>query len=158
MIEPTNRAQRRAMKHIAARKPVKMRPKYAPVIVGTSLVLAPLIAVVDQIARDGTVLTGARGRPVFQDGDGNWYETPAALEGLIWHLEMLATRHSLHIPLDALREFWKALDYSIPITQSLLNRVQADIPVLQRVMALASGDDHIDLLRQVQIKAEMEKA
>lgn len=138
-------------------KKYRPRPVRTPLIVGTSLVLAPLIAVIDQIDRDGTVLVGAQGRPVFQDGDGRWYETPAALEGLIWHLEMWCSRHDTTLPLDALRQFHKALDYSIPITDSLLQRLKRDVPILQRAMGRGNADDHVDLLRQVQIKAEMER-
>lgn len=137
-------------------KKYKPRPVRTPLIVGTSLVMGPLIAIIDQIERDGTVLIGARGRPVFQDGDGKWYETPAALEGLIWHLEMYSTRHVVNLPLEALREFHKALDYSIPITETLMLRLKRDVPVLQRVMGLGCADEHVGLLRQVQIKAEFE--
>jgi len=138
-------------------KPYRPRHIRTPLIVGASLVLAPLIAVIDQIDRDGTVLTGAGGRPIFQDGDGRWYETPAALDGLICHLEMWCTRHDKTLPLDSLRQLHKALDYCIPITESLLSRLKRDVPILQRVMGRGDADDHVDLLRQVQIKAEMEQ-
>jgi len=127
-----------------------------PMIVGAQLVIGPLEAIIDQIARDGTVNADAKGVPIFQDGDGTWYETAPALEGVIWHLEMHATRHKLALPIQPLRELYVCLDYVSPISASLLARLQKALPILQRAIATGKPDDQVDLYQQARIKEAFE--
>ncbi len=133
------------------------RPTRTPMIVGAQMTIAPLQQIIDQIASDGTVNTSAKGVPMFQAGDGRWYDTAAALEGVIWHLDMYCARHSKQLPIQPLRELHICLAYITPISESLLNRLQAALPQIQREMALADPDDQVDLLRQTQIKDGLEQ-
>ena len=133
------------------------RPMRTPMIVGAQLVLGPLERIIDQIARDGTVDASPRGTPMFQDGDGQWYDTAAALEGVIWHLEMHCARHGRALPLQPLRQLHACLKYMSPITETLLRDLQQVLPSIQRAMALADPDEQISILRQAQIKEEFEK-
>ncbi|KAG0752367.1 hypothetical protein G6F22_021897 [Rhizopus arrhizus] len=66
------------------RKQYRPRAVRAPMLVATDLVLRPLEAIIDQINRDGTVHTDAKGIPQFRAGDGKWYESAGAIEGVIW--------------------------------------------------------------------------
>ncbi|MDS1141755.1 hypothetical protein RE432_15040 [Pusillimonas sp. SM2304] len=145
-------------------KPAKRRNKRytprqvrTPLIVGAQLVLGPLERIVDQIANDGTVDVSDRGTPVFQDGDGGWHDTAAALEGVVWHLEMFCARHDRALPLQPLRQLHACLKYMIPITETLLAELQAALPVLQRAMALGDPDDQVSILRQARIKEQLEQ-
>lgn len=132
----------RELRRLAAkdrRRPPKPQRNEGPghhTIVGSALVFGPLEAIVDQIEADGTLNCSPRGRPIFRDfKDGHWYDTAAALEGVIAHLEMYETRHGVTLPLDALRR---------------------DLPALQRVLALSDAGDVLDLYRQTQVKFAME--
>ena len=146
---------RRARK--ARNKRYTPRAVRAPMIVATDLVLRPVEAIIDQINRDGTVHADAKGIPQFQAGDGCWYEAAGAIEGVIWHFEMWCVRHGESLPLDPLRELHIALKYMVPIQERTLRNLGTAMPTLRRAMSLADPDDQVDLLRQTQIRAELEK-
>lgn len=134
-------------------------PKRAelPMLIRSYKVFSPLQAIIDQIAKDGTLNCSARGVPMFRDlEDGQWYETAAALQGVIDHLEMYQIRFQCDLPLSALKEFHKGLQYAMPVSAGLLARLQRDLPLLQRAMARSDPDSVNDLFRQVQIKELME--
>ena len=138
-------------------KQYRRRPVRCPLLVGAALVFGPITAVLDQLENDGTLTTSSRGVPMFQDGDGRWYETSAALEGVIDHIDMWCARHGRTLPLDSLRELRRLIEYAMNIPASLMVRLRCDLPVLQAVMARGNSDDMVDLLTQVQIKTELEK-
>lgn len=130
----------------------------SPMIVGSALVFGPLEAILDQLERDGTLTCDARGVPIFRDTtDGNWYDTAPALGGVIDHLEMYETRHGVTLPIQSLRDLHRRLKVSMPIDNPLMTRLRRDLPTLQRVIATSDPTDVVDLLRQVQIKIELEK-
>lgn len=135
-------------------------PKRAeiPLVIRAYRTFSPLQDIVDQIARDGTLNCSPQGVPIFRDiENGQWYETAAALQGVIDHLEMYQIRNQCDLPLSALKEFHKGLQYSMPVSASLLARLQRDLPLLQRVMARSDPDSVNDLFRQVQIKELLEQ-
>jgi len=132
------------------------RPVRTPMLVGTDLVLRPLEAIVDRLEIDGTVDVDGKGNPVFQAGDGDWYDAAGAIEGVMWHFDMMATRHGLTLPLDGLKELVIAFRYCVPVQASTIRKLRAALPVLRKSMSLAAPDEQVDLLRQTQIKAEME--
>jgi hypothetical protein len=134
-------------------------PKRAeiPMLVKAYRAFSPLQDIVDQIAKDGTLNCSARGVPMFRDlEDGQWYATAVALQGVIDHLEMYQLRHQVSLPLESLKEFHKAIEYAIPVSATLLAKLQRDIPRLQGALARSNPDDVNDILRQVQIKELME--
>ncbi len=139
------------------RHPHRIKAVRTPMIVGTDLVLRPLEQIIDQIERDGTVNVSAKGAAQFQSGDGQWYDTAAAIEGIVVHFEMFAMRHDLDLPLDALRELHVALKYCVPVFERTLTGLQHALPVLRRAMATACPDDQVDILTQSMIKFEFEK-
>ncbi|MBV6304894.1 hypothetical protein KVP10_08340 [Candidimonas humi] len=132
------------------------RPIHPPMIIASALVLGPLIAILDRLEIDGTVNVDERGDPILQDGDGNWYEAAGGIEGLIWHLEMHAARHSVSLPLDGLRELERAFRFCSPVQSSTIRKLRQAMPMLQRLMATADPEDQLDLLQQTRIKAAME--
>ncbi|WP_028354788.1 hypothetical protein [Bordetella petrii] len=145
------RKQRRAKRYVP-------RPVRTPMIVGTDLVLRPLEAIVDRLEIDGTVDVDGKGNPVFQAGDGEWYETAGAIEGVMWHFDMMATRHGLTLPLDGLKELIIAFRYCVPVQASTMQKLRAALPVLRKVMGTGNPNEQVDLLRQTQIRAELEHA
>lgn len=152
MSNPHKRARRAK----ARNKTYRPREVRTPMLVGSELVMRPLEAIVDQLDRDGTVTVDGKGVPVFQAGDGEWYDAAGGIEGVMWHFEMHATRHGLDLPLDGLRELVIALRYCVPVQTSTMAKLRAALPVLRRAMAMGDPDDQVDLLQQTRIKAEME--
>lgn len=139
-------------------KQYKPRPVHAPLIVGASLVFSPLQAIIDQLDSDGTLTCSPRGVPMFHDfTDGHWYDTAAALAGVIEHLEMYETRHNVKLPISSMADFHRRISNSMPIDSPLMDRLRRDVPALQRVMAVSDRADIIGLYQQCQIKNEMEK-
>lgn len=143
------RKQRRAKRYVP--KPIK-----APMIVGTDLVLRPLEAIIDRLEIDGTVDVDGKGNPVFRAGDGEWYDAAGAIEGVMWHFGTYSERHGVELPLDALRELVIAFRYCVPVQASTMQKLRAAMPVLRRVMGMADTNEQIDILRVVQIRAELE--
>lgn len=150
MSKPHRKARR------ARQKRYVPRPVRTPMLVGADLVLRPLMQIIDQIELHGTVDTDARGVPQFLASDGRWYDSASAIEGVIWHFEMMATRHSLALPLDGLRELHIALKFLVPVRESTLIKLRSDMPKLQRALALGNPDDQIDLVQQTRIKEALE--
>lgn len=149
---------RKQRRHKARNKAYRPRPSgVAPMIVGAHLVLHPLERIVEQIERDGTVNVDDKGMPVFQAGDGQWYDAAGAIEGVMWHFEALEVRTKRTLPLDGLRELVIAFRYCVPVMQSTLDKLNASLPVLRRVMATGKADDQLDILQQTRIRAELEK-
>ena len=154
-----NRQQRRQLEQQRARHRAQRRierPVRTPMLVGTDLVLRPLESIIDRLEIDGTVDVDQKGTPLFKAGDGQWYDAAGAIEGVMWHLEMLATRHGLTLPLDGLNELVIAFRYEVPVQESTVAKLRMALPVLRRVMATANPDDQIDILQQTRIKAELE--
>lgn len=143
--------------HRKARRAKRYQPKPVrhPMLVGASLVMFPLQQIVNQLDLHGTVDTDSKGVAQFMATDGRWYESAPAIEGVIWHFEMMCTRHGLVLPLDGLRELHIALKYIVPIQNSTMVKLRAALPVLQRAMGLADRQDQIDLLQQTRIRAEL---
>ena len=143
-----------------SQKPRKAyRPKdiRAPMLIGASLVISPLEAIVDQIGADGTVHVDRFGTPQFLATDGIWYATAPALEGLVYHLEMLCARRSIDLPIEPIRQLRIAMEYSVPVTSLLLDKLKAALPVIRHTLSFADPDEQIDILRSAQIKFEMER-
>ena len=139
------------------RKPYRARKIRTPMIVGADLVMRPLEQIVDQIERDGTVDASPKGVPMFKAGDGRWYDSAAAIEGVIWHFEMFSIRHNLTLPLDALRELHIALKYQVPVFERTVKGLKEAMPELRCAMSLADPEEQLDILLQAQIKEELQK-
>jgi len=60
------------------------------------------------------------------------------------------------VDVDGLRELVIAFRYCVPVQASTMAKLRAALPVLRRAMAMADPDDQVDILRQTQIKAELE--
>lgn len=160
MIPAMNRQQRRMMEKQQARVRATRRPERQarlPMLIKTQQTLAPLEAIIDQIQRDGTVTVDARGVPIFHCvADGEWYASAPAILGMADFFDMWATRHGSQFKATALRQLAKRLEVGMPVDAPLLAALHAEIPALRRIGAGLTQADASDLLRQTQIKAELE--
>jgi len=139
------------------RKQYRPRPARLPMLIKTQQTLAPLEAIIDQIQRDGTVTIDACGVPIFYCvADGEWYASAPAISGMADFFDMWATRHGSPFKATALRQLANRLDVGMPIDAPLMAALNREIPNLRRIGASLDQADASDLLRQTQIKAEME--
>ncbi|CAB3905766.1 hypothetical protein LMG2828_04741 [Achromobacter piechaudii] len=161
MIPAMNRQQRRMMEKQQARVRAtrRPRPERLPMLIKTQQTLAPLEAIIDQIERDGTVTVDPRGVPVFHCvADGEWYASAPAIAGMADFFDMWATRHGHPFKAVALRQLAARLEASMPIDGPLMAALHREIPALRRIGAGLTQDDASDLLRQTQIRAELDAA
>lgn len=138
------------------RKPYKQKIVRTPMIVGASLVISPLESIVNQISNDGTVDI-RHGVPHFMATDGLYYPTVPAIEGVIYHFEIIEMRHGISLPLEPLRQFKIALEYCVPITESLLEKLKHSLTVLRITLSYGDADEQLDIFRTAQVKFEMER-
>lgn len=141
------------------RKQYRPRPARLPMLIKAQQTLAPLEAIIDQIDRDGTITTDARGTPIFLCvADGEWYASAPAIAGMADFFDMWATRHGSPFKAVALRQLANRLEVGMPIDAPLMAALHREIPALRRIGAGLTQDDASDLLRQTQIRAELDAA
>ncbi|WP_175201617.1 hypothetical protein [Achromobacter insolitus] len=157
-----NRQQRRMMEKQQARVRAGRRPERAarlPMLIKTQQTLAPLEFLIDQLDAEGTISTDARGVPIFYCiADGEWYASAPAIAGMADFFDMWATRHGSQFKATALRQLAARLEASMPIDAPLMAALHAEIPNLRRIGASLDQADASDLLRQTQIRAELDAA
>lgn len=89
-------------KRFVARDPRDIKLRLLPWRV--SAVFDPVDAILRQLENDGTITTSEAGIPMFKDnGDGTWYASADALEGLIEAFDIHRLRAGRDYSLDALR-------------------------------------------------------
>lgn len=141
------------------RKPRKViSPKLRTQPWRVAAVFQPIESILAQIEQAGEVTTDEKGMPIFKDsGDGNWYATAPALEGIIDAYATHAYRSSRPMPLDALRRFAKKLEYASPITLADCAEVKRDLAVLRKETLGMTAEYAASLVRTTQIKIELER-
>ena len=123
-------------------------------LIKTQLVFGPLERILDEIERSGEIDT-AGATPIFQpQGESDWYPLAPAISGIGDFYEMWATRHHVALDTSALQRLASKLEYAMPISQGDLDDARATMDKLRRVNLERS--EAIDLIRQTQIKAEIE--
>lgn len=144
-----------------ARKPRRnkryvKRPTVIPMLVKSQNATGPLEDWLRQIEIHETV-DSVQGEAILRShGDGFAYPAAGAVDGVADFFEMWATRHGKTLDASALRQVAVRLANGAPIDHPLMERVKALLPTLRRIGALMNRDDAEDLIRQTQIKAELE--
>lgn len=144
-----------------ARKPRRhkryvKRPTVIPMLVKSQYAIGPLEDWLRQIEIHETV-DSVQGEAILRShGDGFAYPAAGAVDGVADFFEMWATRHGKTLDVSALRQVAVRLANGAPIDHPLMERVKALLPTLRRIGALMNRDDAEDLIRQTQIKAELE--
>lgn len=121
-------------------------------------VFAPLEAILAQGERDGTVYVyGDDDRPMFRDPDGNWYDSVAALAGLVDAFEIHEARAGVNLGMEPLRLFRDKLDSGTMIEPGEADAVR-DCMTRMRCAALdMTIGEARQLIKDFNIKEEMEK-
>lgn len=138
------------------RKQYRPRPAVIPMLVKSQYAIGPLEDWLRQIEIHETV-DSVQGEAILRShGDGFAYPAAGAVDGIADFFEMWATRHGKTLDVSALRQVAVRLANSAPIDHPLMERVKTLLPTLRRIGALMNCDDAEDLIRQTQIKAELE--
>ncbi|WP_241134073.1 hypothetical protein [Achromobacter insuavis] len=138
------------------RKQYRPRPAVIPMLVKSQYAIGPLEDWLRQIEIHETV-DSVQGEAILRShGDGFAYPAAGAVDGVADFFEMWATRHRKTLDVSALRQVAVRLANGAPIDHPLMERVKALLPTLRRIGALMNRDDAEDLIRQTQIKAELE--
>ena len=138
------------------RKKYRPRPEVIPMLVKSQYAIGPLEDWLRQIEIHETV-DSVQGEAILRShGDGFAYPAAGAVDGVADFFEMWATRHGKTLDVSALHQMAVRLANGAPIDHPLMERVKALLPTLRRIGALMNRDDAEDLIRQTQIKAELE--
>ena len=123
-----------------------------------SAVFQPLESVLLQIEQTGEVTTDGKGMPMFKDaGDGHWYATTPAIEGIVEAYATHELRSGRLMPLDNLRRFAKKLEYASPLTLDDCAAVRRDLAALRSETLAMTVEYAASLVRTTQIKIELER-
>ena len=121
-------------------------------------VFRPLECILDQLERDGTVDVTPSGVPIFKDsGDGNWYCTVTALNGVIEAYEIHERRHQRPLNLEALRVLSNKLKYGMPIFDSDTKSARGCLDRMRSETMLMTADYAKQLIKDFQIKEALER-
>lgn len=97
----------------------------------------PLIAILDELERDGTVNVVGADQAVYKDiATGQWVDMVAAIEGTIETFEIHEIRTGEELGLEAMRQLVNKLRYGMLIFES---DTQACRVTLARMRAIASN-------------------
>lgn len=147
----------------------KRNKKYRPKPPGSQLlktqlwkvraVFDPLEAILNQLERDGTIDCTPSGVAIFKDGgDGNWYESPIAIMGVVDAYQMHQERRGIDLGMDPLRKLAKKLEYSMPIFDSDTKACREALARMKQETLNMTADYARGLIVDFQIKEEFQKA
>ncbi len=126
-------------------------------ILGAHLVLAPLESILHQMTTDGTINVDPAGTPAFMDVSGRWYPLVPAIEGLVHHFEIFASRNKLLLDLSLLAVLIDSLKQNLPITDSTIFALQHLLDHLRTLLSFSSASQHVDILNTLECRYEFER-
>jgi hypothetical protein len=122
-----------------------------------TMVFGPIERILHRLEVDGTVEVAGRQVVFKEDGRGGWYDTVAALRGVIQFHELAASRHNLPVDLAALVRFANKLDAASTIFESDIEAVRACIAACKSQALKLRVCQAIDIVNTVRISMEMDK-
>jgi len=152
---------------MAAQK--KRNKKYVPRLAGDTIklkmqpwevraVFGPLEAILDQLEQQGTIDV-AGNQPVFRDhNDGCWYDTPAALLGVVEAYEIHEVRTGRPLALAPLRQLAHKLQYGVSIFSSDTEACRACLVRMKAETIEMTAAYARDLIEDFQIKEALQEA
>ena len=120
-------------------------------------VLSPIEGILKRLESDGTVDAIGRQIVFTESSSGERFDLPEAIRGVVDFHELAASKYGLPIDVDALRRFANKLHAGSPIFEA---DVEASRRCLQACWSQAMQlrvSQAADLVRTVQIGAEIEK-
>ena len=152
---------------MASKKPRNKayRPKYAGENVKLKMqpwkvaaVFNPLEAIINQLETHGTVDAARNGTAIFRDAiDGHWYESSAAIIGVVDAYEIHEIRTGRSMDLEPLRRLANKLKYDMPIFQTDTDDCRACFTRMKRETIEMTAGYARDLIKDFHIKEELLK-
>ena len=143
-------------------KSYRRRPVRRPMILDSHTVLEPIERILDDLERLGQYTVwhaedGTPGYAVFTAWDGNLYGSAGAIEGVLWHFDMMQARHRMNFPLVGMRAFHDAILALQPLSDEQIDLARADLDVMRRALSFQNRADAMDMVQQAQIREQLEK-
>lgn len=130
----------------------------APMIVKSSTIISPLVAILDQLELHDTVDVEGD-TPVFRDAsDECWYEMSPALLGVIEFFEEVGRRHGVAIDLTALDTLRRNLVSGDTVLLSQIHEVRTLLPKLQVIANRTSQLEALEILDEIRQRTAVPNA
>lgn len=124
-----------------------------------SAVFTPVEAIVDQLERDGTVMTDENGVPVFSDRtEGCYYAMGPSIRGLTDAFDLHSNRHKRPILTNGLAVLCGKLELGHEITELDIAAAKRSIAAMRHEAAQMTSRYASALVQDVQLKFELEAA
>lgn len=121
-------------------------------------VMAPLESILDQLENEGTIDVAGSDVAVFKDlTDGHWYDSAAALMGVVEAYEIHEIRSGRQLNMEPMRQLAKKLEYGMPIFDSDTKSVRECLARMKAETLEMTAGYARDLIKDFQIKEELEK-
>ncbi len=116
-------------------------------------VFGPIERILHRLDADGTI-DAAQGRPVFyEDASAGWYESVAAIRGLVHFHELAAERLNEQADVLGLVRLANKLDTGAPLFESDLEAARRSIETCKRQALRLTINAASEMLQTVQISA-----
>lgn len=121
-------------------------------------VFAPLERLLHRIETDGTVDVAGRQIIFREDGEGGWYDLPAAMCGVAEFHDIAARRYGIPADTAALWKLAAKLDAGSPVFESDIAAVRESIVECKRQALSLRVSQANDIIKTIQIAEHLEKA
>jgi hypothetical protein len=148
--------KKREKKRHVPRDPAKCLIKTQPWRLNA--IFDPLLAIVDQLERDGTKDVANNGIAIFKDVvDGHWYDSSVAIMGVVDAYEIHEKRAGIKIDMEPLRLLAKKLEVDMPVFASDTEAVRACFDRMRRASMTMTLGYARELIRDTQIQEAAQK-
>ena len=120
-------------------------------------VLSPIEGILKRLESDGTVDAIGRQIVFTESASGERFDLPEAILGVVDFHELAASKYGLPIDVDALRRFANKLHAGSPIFEADIEAARQCIKACWSQAMQLRVSQAADLVRTVQIGAEIEK-
>lgn len=118
-------------------------------------VFTPVERMLDRMEIDGTVETNGDQVVFMEHGNGEWFDLPAALNGLVEFHELATEKHGVPASTAALTKLASDLHDGNPIFEADIAAVRRDIASCKHQALKLRISQAADIVRTIQIRSEI---
>ena len=121
-------------------------------------VFDPLLAIIEQLEREGTKDVAPDGTAIFKDHvDGCWYDSHVALIGVCEAYEIHELRSGMPLNMEPLRRLANKLKYDMPVFESDTQDVRACFDRMRAATLEMTAGYARELVRDTQIQEKLQE-
>lgn len=120
-------------------------------------VFSPLESIIDQLEQHGTIDETPSGQAVFKNHEGDWFDTAAAVIGVVEAYEIHEIRTGRPLNLAPLRQLANKLQYRMPIFESETKAVRECLARMKAETLEMTAGYARDLIKDFQIKEALQR-